>query len=133
MKVSGFTFIRNAIKYDFPIVEAITSILTVCDEFVVAVGNSEDDTLGLIKSIRNDKNISSWKDAMSFRKHGEKLHVKPIDACIYHYGWVKEPKAQAVKRASFEKLWHDDAWVEKNVPPVDEFDYTNIESVERFE
>ena len=25
MKVSGFTFIRNAVQYDFPIVEAVTS------------------------------------------------------------------------------------------------------------
>jgi hypothetical protein len=44
MKVSGFTFIRNAIKYDYPIVEAIQSILPLCDEVVVAVGNSEDET-----------------------------------------------------------------------------------------
>lgn len=55
MKVSGFTFIRNAIKYDYPIVEAITSILPICDEFVVAVGKSEDDTLALIQSIDSDK------------------------------------------------------------------------------
>lgn len=51
MKVSGFTFIRNAIKYDYPIVEAIQSILPLCDEVVVAVGNSEDDTLALIQNI----------------------------------------------------------------------------------
>ena len=50
MKVTGFTFIRNGIKYDYPIVEAIKSILPICDEFVVAVGNSEDDTLKLIQN-----------------------------------------------------------------------------------
>ncbi len=55
MKVSGFTFIRNAIKYDFPIVEAIRSILPLCDEVVVAVGKSEDDTRELIASIDSDK------------------------------------------------------------------------------
>ncbi|TAH22967.1 MAG: glycosyltransferase family 2 protein [Cytophagales bacterium] len=55
MKVSGFTFIRNAIKYDYPIVEAIQSILPICDEFVVAVGRSEDATLELIKSIQSAK------------------------------------------------------------------------------
>lgn len=55
MKVSGFTIVRNAIKYDYPIVEAITSILPLCDEFVVAVGNSEDDTLNLIKGIDSGK------------------------------------------------------------------------------
>jgi len=51
LKVSGFTFIRNAIKLDYPIVEAIQSILPICDEVVVAVGNSEDSTLELIQSI----------------------------------------------------------------------------------
>lgn len=49
MKVCGFTFIRNAEKYDFPIVEAITSILPICDKFVVAVGESEDNTRAIIK------------------------------------------------------------------------------------
>ena len=55
MKITGFTIIRNAIKYDYPVVEAITSILPICDEFVVAVGNSEDGTLALIKSINSNK------------------------------------------------------------------------------
>jgi len=55
MKVAGFTFIRNAIKNDYSIVEAIQSILPICDEFVVALGNSEDDTLGLIQSINSPK------------------------------------------------------------------------------
>lgn len=55
MKISGFTFIRNAIKNDYSIVEAITSILPICDEFVVAVGQSEDNTLGLIQGIKSDK------------------------------------------------------------------------------
>lgn len=55
MKVSGFTFIRNAIKFDYPVVESITSILPICDEFIVAVGNSEDGTRGLIESIGSPK------------------------------------------------------------------------------
>jgi glycosyltransferase involved in cell wall biosynthesis len=55
MKIAGFTFIRNAVQNDYPIVEAITSILPICDEFVVAVGNSTDGTLELIKAIPSDK------------------------------------------------------------------------------
>ena len=55
MKVSGFTIIKNALLYDFPVVESISSILPACDEFIVAVGKSDDDTLGLIKSLRSDK------------------------------------------------------------------------------
>lgn len=55
MKVTGFTFIRNAIKFDYPIIEAISSILPLCDEFIVAVGNSEDETLQLIEQIASPK------------------------------------------------------------------------------
>ena len=51
MRVSGATFVRNALKFDYPVVESIRSILPVCDEFIVNVGESEDETLGLIESI----------------------------------------------------------------------------------
>jgi hypothetical protein len=235
MKVTGFSFIKNALKFDYPIIEAITSILPICDEFVVAVGKSDDDTLNYIKSInspkikivetvwdetlreggrvladetnkafraispdtdwafyiqgdevihekyldnikrgmekylndkevdgllfehinfygsydyladsrnwhkseirviRNNKNFYSYKDAMSFRKNNdEKLNVARVDACIYHYGWVKIPSAMQAKQLEFQKLWHDDKWVEANIPKVDEFDYSNIESVTLF-
>jgi hypothetical protein len=234
MKVSGFTIVRNAIKYDYPIVEAITSILPLCDEVIVAVGKSEDDTLGLIKSInspkikivetvwndqlreggrvlaeetnkafaavsadsdwcfyiqgdevihekylpaiknamqlykddnrvegllfdythfygsydyvgdsrrwyrreiriiRNDKNISSYKDAQGFRKNNVKLNVKKINACVYHYGWVKPPEAQQAKQKTFHKLWHDDAWMKKNISEKNEFDYSQIDSLKFF-
>jgi glycosyltransferase involved in cell wall biosynthesis len=55
MKVTGFTIIKDAVLYDYPVVEAITSILPVCDEFVVALGNSSDETLALIESIGDPK------------------------------------------------------------------------------
>lgn len=234
MKVSGFTFIRNAIKFDYPVVEAILSILPLCDEFVVAVGNSEDKTRELIESIgsdkiriidtiwddslreggrvlavetdkafdaltsdsdwafyiqgdevlhekyhepvreamrkwkdypeveglllnylhfygsydfvgdsrrwyrrevrviRNDKSIRSYRDAQGFRKNNRPLNVKPVEASMYHYGWVKPPDFQQAKQEYFHKLWHDDAWVEKKIPKVDEFDYSQIDSLALF-
>ncbi len=234
MKVSGFSFIRNAIKYEFPIVEAITSILPICDEFVIAVGKSEDDTHGLIERInspkiriietvwddslreggrvladetnkalnevskdsnwcfyvqgdevfheqdlekiknamlkwkddkrveglvfnhlnfygsydyladsrhwqkkevrviRNNRSIVSHKDAMSFRSNGYKLGCKFVDATIYHYGWVKEPKAQLEKRREFEKLWNNDEWIQNKFNNQDIFDYSVIDSVKKF-
>ncbi len=55
MKIAGFTFVRNAVKYGYPVIEAIKSVLPLCDIFIVAVGDSEDDTLQLIKSIDSDK------------------------------------------------------------------------------
>ena len=56
MIVAGFTFIRNAIKYDYPIVEAIKSILPLCDYVVVAIGDSDDRTEELITGL-NEKKI----------------------------------------------------------------------------
>lgn len=235
MKVSGFTFVRNAIRYDYPIVEAIQSILPLCDEMVVAVGHSDDQTLNLIRDIRsnkiriietvwddtlreggqvlavetdkafrevakdadwafyiqgdeilhekylenvrrsmlehidnpevegllfsylhfygsydyvgeslhwyrreirvvrNDKNIFSYRDAQGFRKKpNDKLKVKLIDATVHHYGWVKEPRAMQEKQLSFNKYWHDDSWVEKNVVKAEEFDYSRIDSLKKF-
>jgi hypothetical protein len=225
MKVSGFTVIRNAITYDYPIVEAILSILPLCDEVIVAVGNSNDDTLQLIQNIdpkiriietiwddtlreggrvlavetdkafaaisndsdwafyiqgdevihekyhttiksamnkykddlkvegllfnykhfygsydyvgsslswyldeirivRNRNDIFSYRDAQGFRKlPNEKLNVKKIDAFVYHYGWVKSPEVMQKKQETFNKLWHDDKWLEDNVIKAVEFDY----------
>ena len=55
MKVSGFTFCRNVVKYDYPVVESIRSILPIVDEFIVNVGRCEDGTLELIRSIGDPK------------------------------------------------------------------------------
>lgn len=234
MKVTGFTIIRNAVKFDYPVVEAINSVLPLCDEFLVLVGNSEDSTLELIKTInspkiriehsvwndslreggrvladetnkakdliapgsdwlfyiqsdevlhekfigplkeqlrsykddpkvegllfdythfygsydyvatarqwyrreiriiRPDKEIKSYKDAQGFRKAGRKLNVKPANASIYHYGWVKPPEFQQAKQQSFHKMWHDDTWMERNIPKVDKFDYSAIDMLEHF-
>jgi hypothetical protein len=235
MKVAGFTIIRNAIKYDYPVIEAINSILPVCDVFYVGVGNSEDETRELIASIgsekikiidtvwddslreggkvlavetnkvfdaipeefdwcfyiqsdecvheedlpkiakamnqykndhsvdgllfeykhfyghykyigagrrwykheiriiKNNKNIRSYKDAQGFRMiDNKKLSVKKTGAFVYHYGWVKSPKAQQAKQSSFHKMWHDDEWMKNNIPAVEEFDYSNIDLLEEY-
>ena len=55
VKVSGFTIVRNAIKLDFPVEASIRSILPICDEVVVNVGKSEDETLDLVRSIGDAK------------------------------------------------------------------------------
>jgi hypothetical protein len=92
MKVAGFTFIRNAILYDYPVVEAINSILPLCDKVFVAVGRSEDDTLNLIKSIDNDKIAiieTIWDE--SLREGGKVLAVetnKAFDAISDEFDWA---------------------------------------------
>jgi len=71
MKVSGITIIRNALINDYPIVEAIKSILPMVDAMIVAVGDCQDDTENLIRAIGSEKIIivhSTWD--MSMRKGG---------------------------------------------------------------
>lgn len=55
MKISGFTIVRNAVKFNYPVLPAIRSILPICDEFIVNVGDSQDGTLDLIRSIDSPK------------------------------------------------------------------------------
>ena len=55
MIVSAFTFIKNGQLLGYPFLQSINSILPIVDEFVINVGNSEDDTLALVKSIKSSK------------------------------------------------------------------------------
>ncbi len=55
MKVSGFTFIRNGVKFDYPFIESIQSLLPLVDELVVAYGESEDSTLVQLEALQNPK------------------------------------------------------------------------------
>ncbi|MEZ6135489.1 MAG: hypothetical protein R3C53_11325 [Pirellulaceae bacterium] len=85
MYVSGFTIARNAIHYDYPVVESIQSILPIVDEMVVAVGNSHDATRELIASINSNKIRiidTIWDD--SLRSGGTILAQQTnvaLDAC----------------------------------------------------
>ncbi len=77
MKVSGFTIIKNGIKYFYPFIEAITSILPLCDEFVVNVGDSDDDTLQAVSALQSRKiRILESKWDMSLREGGKLLSVE---------------------------------------------------------
>lgn len=52
MLISGFTIIRNGLKFDFPFLESIRSALPICDEYVINVGLSEDATRQAIEQLR---------------------------------------------------------------------------------
>lgn len=43
MRISGFTMVKNATKLYYPIKESIQSILSIVDEFVVALGDCDAD------------------------------------------------------------------------------------------
>ncbi len=234
MKVTGFSFIRNAIRNDYPISEAIRSILPLCDEFVVAVGDSDDDTLSLIRQIGSPKiriiettwdekareggrafametdkayaaispdtdwafyiqgdevvheqyhaeirramemykddesvegllfkylhfygsydfvassrrwyrneirvlkfrpGVHSYKDAQGFRKDDRKIRVKPVDAYVYHYGWVKPPVGLGNKVRNFNQFYTNEPWARTGIPQDHEFDYGNADRLLRF-
>ncbi|GAC1416335.1 MAG: hypothetical protein NVS1B13_00780 [Flavisolibacter sp.] len=233
MKVTGFSFIKDAIKFQYPIVEALQSILPLCDEIIVAVGQSQDNTRELIaginaskikildtkwdeqstqggrvlaeetdkafkaigedsdwcfyiqgdevlheayydtvyqgmkrwkdeknvdgllfsyrhfygsydyvgssskwypqeiRVIRKDFSIYSYRDAQGFRKgNNQKLRVKPLNAFIHHYGWVREPKAMFAKSKDFSKHWSGPA--HDSHIYTGEFDYSKIDALEKF-
>jgi hypothetical protein len=91
MQVAGFTIIRNAIRYDYPVQEAILSVLPLCDVFYVGVGNSDDATRDLIAGIPSSKIVimdTVWDDGL--RKGGELLAIetnKIFDAIPLNYDW----------------------------------------------
>ncbi|HWR32354.1 MAG TPA: hypothetical protein VN451_02420 [Chitinophagaceae bacterium] len=67
MKICGFTIVRNAIKFDYPVIESISSLLPLVDEMIVLVGKSEDKTLELVRSIPSGKIKifeSVWDDSL---------------------------------------------------------------------
>ena len=55
MMLSGFSYVRNGLEYGYPFLEAIQSILPICDEFVVAVGESTDGTREAIERLHPNK------------------------------------------------------------------------------
>ncbi|MEO7444379.1 MAG: glycosyltransferase family 2 protein [Ferruginibacter sp.] len=77
MKVSGFTIIKNALLNDYPVTEAIRSILPLVDEMIVLVGDCSDSTRALIAGIGDEKikiYDSTW-DA-NLRQGGSVLAVE---------------------------------------------------------
>ena len=84
MKISGFTIIKNAIINDYPVVEAINSILPVVDEMIVSVGDCDDDTRKLIENISSPKIkiIDSVWDK-TIREGGKILAIETDKALSY--------------------------------------------------
>ncbi len=77
MKISGFTIIKNALINDYPVFEAIHSILPVVDEMIVLCGDSSDETRQAIAAINHPKikiHDSTWDP--NLKKGGEVLAVE---------------------------------------------------------
>lgn len=67
MKVSGFTFVRDAVRLGFPLEASIRSLLPVVDELVVNVGVSGDGTRALVESIGDPRLVildTAWDETL---------------------------------------------------------------------
>lgn len=232
IKVCGFTFVKNAVKLDFPLAESIRSALPLCDKFIVVLGECKDGTREMIERIgsdkiqiidsvwdesqksggrvyaletdkafqaigpeydwclyiqadevlheqdypkiraaikkwnahrdeegllfkychfyasfdyvgnsrkwyrneirliRNDKTIQSYRDAQGFRKLGRKLSVVPVDATVYHYGWVRPPALMQKKNDAVKKYYSGETGESHEL----EFDYEqSFDSLMKFD
>jgi hypothetical protein len=90
LKVCGFSFIKDAVKFDYPIKEALLSILPLCDEVFVAVGKSTDSTRQLVASISSKITIIDTVWDENLRSGGAVLATetnKAIQAIPKHYDW----------------------------------------------
>lgn len=70
MKISGITLAKDALKYDYPLKECVETLLAICDEVVIVIGESEDDTLNVVKSINNPKLSilqSKWDKSLGYK------------------------------------------------------------------
>jgi hypothetical protein len=102
-----------------------------------------------IRIIRNDPEIHSWESAQSFRRipafdglhyrqqeHTHKLKVAPVDAWIYHYGWVRPPVVMQNKIKAFTANHEGKASVDRKImeqkyPAF--FDYGNLSRLTIFD
>lgn len=97
-RISGFSFVRNGFNYGCPFVEAIQSILPICDEFIVAVGDSTDGTREAIEGLNDPKiRIIDTVWDMASRKGGKTFAQQTniaLDACTGD--WVFHIQADEV-------------------------------------
>jgi hypothetical protein len=100
MLCAGFTIVKNAVKYGYPIKESILSALPLCDVFYVLIGDSDDGTEALIRSIDSDKihiHFSVWNKQVTTR--GEVLAVETNKAKALiplNYTWCLYVQADEV-------------------------------------
>ncbi|MCS7163337.1 MAG: glycosyltransferase family 2 protein [Bacteroidia bacterium] len=83
-----------------------------------------------VRIIRPYPDIEAYRDAQGFRRRGRKLWVKPSGGRIFHYGWVRTPKAQEIKFVEVSRFWHDDAWIARHKP--EQFSYDTQEVLQPF-
>jgi hypothetical protein len=83
--------VKNGVKFDYPFVEAVKSILPICDHFIVAIGDCSDGTRQLVESIGSPKiEILDTIWDPSLKQRGRVLASetnKAFDAISEEYDW----------------------------------------------
>ena len=123
MKVSAFTFIKNGQILGYPFVQSIQSVLPIVDEFVINVGESEDDTLLLIQSINNPKIRiikSKWNNQMTDKGYvyGQQKMIAHFNCC---YDWAFYVEA--------DEIYHEDDLIKIKSAMQENLMDTNVEAL----
>lgn len=84
-RISGFSFVRNAISLDYPLEESLRSILPVVDELVVAVapGEVEDGTREVVEDLCDPRVTivdATWDDSRRQEIYADLTNVA-LDRC----------------------------------------------------
>jgi hypothetical protein len=119
--VSGFSIVRNALRYGYPVAESLRSLAPLVDELVVAVGRSEDGTLDLVRSlgIGHLRIVETvWDDAL---REGGRVLAQQTNLALAHcrHPWAFYLQSDEVVheddhpriRAALAR-WHDDPAVD---------------------
>ncbi len=125
MKISGFTMAKNADKLYYPIKASIESILPICDEFVIALGDNDNDdnTLQEIESINSPKIriIRTVWDIEKYPRGMENAHQTNIakEACTGD--WLFYVQADEVVHEKYLDTITETCKTYLNMPEVEGF------------
>jgi len=86
VRISGFTFVRNAVSLGYPLRESLQSVLPVVDELIVVVAAAEPDdgTRALVASLGDDRVRivdAAWDEERGERAYADLTNLA-LDACI---------------------------------------------------
>tara|TARA_B110000008_G_scaffold252728_1_gene267525 strand:- start:4405 stop:5262 length:858 start_codon:yes stop_codon:yes gene_type:complete len=123
MKVSAFTFIKNGQILGYPFIESIKSILEIVDEFVINVGESEDETFELVQAIDSKKIRiinSKWNDSLQTKGYvyGQQKMISQFN-CTGDWAFYIEA----------DEVYHEDELNKINNCMKENLDNPNVEAL----
>lgn len=129
MRISGFTIVRNAVRLGYPFKESIRSLIPLCDEIVIGIGDSDDETPrlreeldlefpGRLRWLKSNWSTVGQSGGMQLRdRSNEALAACTGDWCFYlqadevlheaDYPRIREALKNADTRAEIDGLVFD--------------------------